>query len=134
MPSLYSSDTFEQQYTYTGDDLGATWTRNKTTFKVWAPTADSVKVNLYSSGTKGADDLIETLEMKRGEKGVWSVQKAGDLNGVYYTYSVDVEGTVSEACDPYARTTGVNGDRAMVINLNATNPQDGQVTVVQMQA
>lgn len=122
MPSLYSSDAFEQEFTYTGDDLGATWTSSKTTFKVWAPTADSVKVNLYASGTEGADDLIETLSMKKGEKGVWSVQKAGDLNGVYYTYSVDVDGTTSEACDPYARTTGVNGNRAMVINLNATNP------------
>ncbi len=122
MPSLYSSDTFEQEFTYTGDDLGATWTSSKTTFKVWAPTADSVKVNLYTSGTEGADDLIETLSMKKGEKGVWSVQKAGDLNGVYYTYSVDVDGTTAEACDPYARTTGVNGNRAMVINLNATNP------------
>lgn len=79
MPSLYSSDTFEQEFTYTGDDLGATWTSSKTTFKVWAPTADSVKVNLYTSGTEGADDLIETLSMKKGEKGVWSVQKAGDL-------------------------------------------------------
>lgn len=122
MPSLYSSDAFEQEFTYTGDDLGATWTSSKTTFKVWAPTADSVKVNLYTSGTEGADDLIETLSMKKGEKGVWSVQKAGDLNGVYYTYSVDVDGTTAEACDPYARTTGVNGNRAMVINLNATNP------------
>lgn len=122
MPSLYSSDTFEQEYTYTGNDLGATWTSSKTTFKVWAPTADKVRVNLYQSGTEGTDDLIETLNMTKGEKGVWSVQKAGDLNGVYYTYSVDVDGTTSEACDPYARTTGVNGNRAMVINLNATNP------------
>lgn len=122
MPSLYSSDVFEQEYTYTGDDLGATWTSSKTTFKVWAPTADKVQVNLYQSGTEGADDLIETLDMTKGEKGVWSVQKAGDLNGVYYTYGVEVDGTTSEACDPYARTTGVNGNRAMVINLNATNP------------
>lgn len=122
MPSLYSSDTFEKEYTYTGDDLGATWSSSKTTFKVWAPTADKVQVNLYESGTEGTDDLIETLDMTKGEKGVWSVQKAGDLNGVYYTYSVDVDGIKSEACDPYARTTGVNGNRAMVINLNATNP------------
>ncbi len=34
-----------------------------------------------------------------------------------------VDGTEIEACDPYARTTGVNGNRAMVINLDATNPE-----------
>ena len=118
----YSSDEFESRYTYTGNDLGATWTSSKTTFKVWAPTASKVQVNLYKSGTKGTDDLIKSLEMTKGDKGVWSVSEEGDLNGTYYTYSVTVNGTITEACDPYAKTTGVNGNRAMVINMNATNP------------
>ena len=51
------------------------------------------------------------------------LEKDGDLNGTYYTYNVYVDGTEIEACDPYARTTGVNGNRAMVINLDATNPE-----------
>ena len=122
MPSLYSSDVFERQYTYTGDDLGAAWSSSKTTFKVWAPTAERVQVNLYRSGTEGTDDLIETLEMIKGSKGVWSAVKEGNLNGTYYTYSSTVNGVTTEACDPYAKTTGVNGNRAMVINMNATNP------------
>ncbi len=62
MPSLYSSDEFEAEYTYEGKDLGAVWTKEKTTFKVWAPTADKVQVKRYQSGTEGADDLIETLD------------------------------------------------------------------------
>lgn len=123
MPSVYSSEEFESQYTYDGDDLGATWTAARTTFKVWAPTADKVEVYLYSSGTEGTDDRIDTLEMIKGEKGVWSVEKKGDLNGTYYTYCVTTGETSVEACDPYARTTGVNGNRAMVINLDATNPE-----------
>lgn len=53
MPSAYSSDEFEEQYTYDGNDLGATWTSEKTTFKVWAPTADHVQLKLYESGTQG---------------------------------------------------------------------------------
>ncbi len=123
MPSLYSSEVFESQYTYTGDDLGATWTSSKTTFKVWAPTAEKVQVNLYESGTEGTDDLIKTLDMIKGDKGVWSVSEAGDLNGTYYTYKATINGEEqAEACDPYAKTTGVNGNRAMVINMNATNP------------
>lgn len=122
MPSAYSSDEFEEEYTYDGDDLGATWTRNETTFKVWAPTADSVQVKLYASGTEGTDDCIGTLDMEKGEKGVWSAVKAGDQNGVYYTYSVTIGQKIREACDPYAVTTGVNGNRAMVLNLDATDP------------
>ena len=122
MPIWYSTADFEEQYTYTGDDLGATWTPEKTTFKVWAPTAVSVRVNLYESGTEGTDDLIESIEMTAQEQGVWMAEKAGDLNGVYYTYSVAVGDVVREACDPYARTTGVNGKRAMVIDLGSTDP------------
>ncbi|MDD6307435.1 MAG: type I pullulanase [Clostridiales bacterium] len=123
MPDIYSTEKFENEYTYTGKDLGAAWTKEKTTFKVWAPTAEAVKVNLYKAGTPDVDDLIEQLEMQQGETGVWTVEKAGDLNGTYYTYEVTVGEETNEACDPYARTTGVNGQRAMVIDLEATNPE-----------
>ena len=123
MPSVYSTESFEAEYTYDGDDLGAVWTAEKTSFRVWAPTAKSVAVNLYAGGTAGTDDLIEQLPMQPDVNGTWVAEKAGDLNGTYYTYSVEVGGQVNEACDPYARTTGVNGERAMVIDLDATDPE-----------
>ena len=123
MPNIYSSKEFENEYTYKGTDLGATWSSEKTTFRVWAPTADSVKVNLYKSGTEETDDLIEQLDMQSDVNGTWVAEKDGDLNGVYYTYTVLINGTESEACDPCARTTGVNGKRAMVIDLESTNPE-----------
>lgn len=123
MPDIYSTEEFESEYAYDGDDLGATWTKDATTFKVWAPTADAVSVNLYEAGEAGKDDKIETVEMKKGDKGVWNVEKSGDLNGVYYTYTVKVDGQENEACDPYAKTTGVNGNRAMVIDMESTNPE-----------
>lgn len=123
MPNIYSSEEFENEYTYKGTDLGATWSSEKTTFRVWAPTADSVKVNLYKSGTEETDDLIEQLDMQSDVNGTWVAEKDGDLNGVYYTYTVLINGEESEACDPYARTTGVNGKRAMVIDLDSTDPE-----------
>lgn len=122
MPQIYSTEEFEEKYTYDGADLGAVWSKEKTTFKVWAPTAEQMKVNLYQSGTEGTNDLIESIEMTIGEKGVWSAEKAGDLNGTYYTFTAVQDGRESEACDPYARTTGVNGNRAMVIDLDSTDP------------
>ncbi len=123
MPNIYSTEAFENEFTYTGDDLGATWTPDKTIFRVWAPTAQSVKVNLYESGTAGENDLIEQLVMTPDINGTWVAEKTGDQNGVYYTYVVDVKGQVNEACDPYAKAVGVNGQRAMVINMEATNPE-----------
>lgn len=123
MPNIYSTEKFEKEYTYTGTDLGAVWTKEKTTFKVWAPTAENVKVNLYQEGTPDTDDLTEQLKMQQGEYGIWTAEKDGDLNGTYYTYEVTVGEETVEACDPYARTTGVNGQRAMVIDLASTNPE-----------
>ncbi len=123
MPDYYATEEFEAAYTYEGDDLGATWTKEKTAFRVWAPTAEDVKVNLYESGTDGTEDLKEQLPMKRDVNGTWVAEKEGDLNGTYYTYSVTIKGETAEACDPYARTTGVNGKRAMVIDLASTNPE-----------
>ena len=123
LPNIYSTAGFESDYTYTGDDLGANWTAEKTTFRVWAPTASAAAVNLYKSGTAGTNDLIEQITMTADVNGTWVAEKSGDLNGTYYTYTVTVNGQENEACDPYARTTGVNGARAMVIDLASTNPE-----------
>ena len=123
MAEFFSSPEFESAYTYTGNDLGATWTKGSTFFRLWAPTAKSVKVNLYRSGNPGADDLIKSVTMKADMNGTWTAVVKGDLNGVYYTYTVSRNRRRVEACDPYARTTGVNGQRAMVIDLASTNPQ-----------
>lgn len=122
IPDFYSTEEFENAYTYDGGDLGATWSKESTTFKVWAPTAAGVKVNLYKGGEEGEDDLIESHDMKSDDKGVWEVKVDGDLNGTYYTYTADFGDTQNEACDPYAKTVGVNGDRAMVIDMDSTNP------------
>ena len=122
MYECYSSADFEANYTYTGCDLGAVWTSQKTTFRLWAPTAEEVTVNLYRTGNSHADDLLAQLHMQKDVGGTWVAERAGDLNGVYYTYLVLVDGHICEACDPYAKTTGVNGERAMVIDMESTNP------------
>lgn len=117
----FSSESFEEEYTYSGDDLGAIYTKEKTNFRVWAPTASKVELNLYEAGS--GDCLIETVPMTADEKGTWVYEKTGDINGVYYTYSVTVGGETNEAVDPYAKAAGVNGKRGMVIDLASTDPE-----------
>ena len=123
MPIYYSTAAFESLYTYEGDDLGANWSKEQTFFRLWAPTASAVTINLYESGDYRVDDLLEQVEMTPDVNGTWVATVEGDLNGTYYTYSVDVDGVVNEACDPYARAVGVNGKRAMVIDLDSTDPE-----------
>ena len=126
-PSLsekYSSDEFEEKYTYLNDDLGVTYSKDSSSFKVWAPTAEWVKLCLYQSGDVDNSDLLEEIDMEQGDRGVWSVNVEGDIEGTYYTYKVEVDEKEYEACDPYAKAVGVNGDRAMVVDLDATDPED----------
>ncbi len=123
MRNSYSTEEFEAENTYTGNDLGATWTAEKTTFRVWAPTAAKVLVNLYQGGDNTVSDKLREVEMTKDVNGTWVATVEGDLNGTYYTYSVTRKGETIEACDPYARTTGINGNRAMVIDLASTNPE-----------
>lgn len=118
--SVFSTKEFEDQFTYEGDDLGANWSADSTTFKVWSPTASKVVLNLYKNGTDG--DAYDKVEMTKGDKGVWEAAVSGDLNKVYYTYSITNNGEEKEAVDLYARTTGVNGKRGMVIDLDSTDP------------
>ena len=124
MHEFYSSPVFEEKFTYTGNDLGAVWSREKTCFRLWAPTAKSVSIHLFRTGNPENDDLIEVIPMTADIRGTWVAVKNGDLNGIYYTYHVDVDGKTVEACDPYARTTGINGHRAMILDLRSVDPAD----------
>lgn len=119
--NLFSSSEFEASNCYQGNDLGALWTKNATHFKVWAPTASQVVINLYRTGDQ--DDLFDSIPMRMKEKGTWGTSISGDLNGTYYTYSVTVDGETNTAVDPYAKAVGVNGNRGMVIDLASTDPE-----------
>lgn len=124
MVNKYSTKEFEEKYTYTGDDLGASWTKDKTVFKIWSPVADKMLLNLYRTGNATEDTLISSQEMKLRDKGVWTACVDEDIKNVYYTYTSVIDGVSSEFCDPYAKACGVNGKRAMVINLEETNPDN----------
>lgn len=119
----YSTPAFEAKYTYSGNDLGHQWSRERTHFRLWAPTAADACVCLYRSGTEGTDDLIKAIPMCADACGTWVACAEGDWNGVYYTYRVTVNGQQVESIDPYAVSAGVNGRRGMIIDLRSTDPQ-----------
>ncbi len=116
----YDTLEFEENYTYPGRDLGAFWSESKTVFRVWAPTAQEVALLLYREGRGG--EPLARQQMHPDVKGTWVAQRVGNLKGLYYTYLVTVDGQPKEACDPYARAVGVNGERAMVVDLAETDP------------
>ncbi|MGN0974963.1 MAG: type I pullulanase [Gemmiger sp.] len=111
--------------TYDGNDLGAVWHRESTVFRLWAPTARSVRVRLYATGADDEPGAAVRGEYRctRAEGGTWRAEVPGDLNGVYYTYLLGFSHKRAEIGDPYARAAGVNGQRSMVIDLDAAAPE-----------
>ena len=122
--SLYSTEEFNDLYYYDGE-LGAIYSAEKTTFKVWSPVSSSIVLNIYEKGFGTTDAPLEQVEMAREEKGVFSATLEGDYAGKYYTYTVTnyahPEGF--EVVDPYAKSAGLNGIRGMIVDFSQTNPE-----------
>lgn len=111
---------------YSGNDLGASYSKKATTFKVWSPNAASVRVNIFEHGSDNEGDAGSIMSRAMSldkTTGVWSVTINGDLLNKYYTYSITHGKTTKETADVYAKACGVNGQRSMVVDLSTTNPE-----------
>ena len=67
----FDSDAFIRDYVYDGNDLGANYSKDKTVFKLWAPTAQNVMLCLYKSGSaeealENGNDTPEKITMQKG--------------------------------------------------------------------
>ena len=103
-------------------DFGATPTRKRTGFKLWAPTAQQAAVCVFDSGSSRAG-AVHQLAMDAGT-GIWSVQAPADLSGRYYTYAVDVvteqAGLVRNlVTDPYSVSLTTDSTRSYIAGLDA---------------
>ena len=111
---VFSSD-FDELYYYDGP-LGSFYTKEETTFYVWAPTASFVSVDIL---TKDNQSIIKKLT--RQDKGVWTTSVQQDLELASYTYIVKNSGNITEAFDPYAYSSTPNSKRSVIIDLNKVN-------------
>ena len=117
----YSTSDFKENYIYEGDDLGVQCTPEGTAFRLWSPSALSVTLNLYRDGEGG--EAFRFIPMEKRKKGVWGWETEQELHGVYYDYTLEIEGEKIRSADPYAKACGVNGVRSMAVNLRRTDPE-----------
>lgn len=109
----------DEKYYFDGE-LGAVYSPEATEFRLWSPFAEAVSLNVYPDCVgRAASDVVP---MTKGEDGVWRVRCEGDLDAVFYTYSVTFDGETTETIDIYAKAGGVNGNRGQVVNFAKTNP------------
>lgn len=121
-PSADQLDSYDKYPCYYGDDLELVYTPEQSVFTLWAPTADNVRLNLYSSDEE--DTPEEQLELEMADDGTWRISIDRDLKGSLYTFQIEKDGTwLDESPGIWAKAVGINGNRAAVIDWNETNPE-----------
>lgn len=104
------SKTFDQRFTYDGDDLGNVYSRNFTKLKVWAPTADLVECQLSND----KEQIMEAMTLEA--QGCWSLKLEGDFEAWSYVYLVHFGEVTHIATDPYAKASTANHERTVIID------------------
>lgn len=119
---IFTSPEFVQNFVYEGKDLGCQYEKNTATFKLWAPTADKVILQIFESGDPECEECKQSVPMAYTDKGVFALELKGDYKNMYYTYLVTRNGETVETQDPYGKACGVNGKRSMVVDLADVQP------------
>ncbi|CUP49615.1 alpha-dextran endo-1%2C6-alpha-glucosidase [Clostridium baratii] len=118
---IFNSKEFNERYT-SNLELGAIYSKSKTTFRVWSPVSTKVTIELFNKDNKNEFNKLEELEMKE-ENNVWTVERLGDLNKIYYRLKVQINENINIITDPYSKAVSCNGEYSMVVNLEETNPK-----------
>ncbi|HKO81158.1 MAG TPA: hypothetical protein VJU78_12220, partial [Chitinophagaceae bacterium] len=117
--------SFNSYPIYNGNELGLSYTPLQSTFRIWAPTAEKAELIFYKEGIGGT--ALQTISMQKSGSGTWIALLKGDQKGKFYTFRIRTNKKwLNEVPDPYAKAVGVNGKRAMVIDLTDTNPAGWQ--------
>lgn len=114
LDALYSEAATKLTY-------GAVVEGGNVTFRLWAPTARSVKLALFDGQHKPLGDRTMTLDEASGS---WSVQGGSELVGKFYRYDIQVYHPVSrklesyQVTDPYSLSLAMNSEFSQVVDLN----------------
>lgn len=108
---LIAMPSFDTQFYYDCNDLGATYQKDQTTWKVWTPTALQVSLVVHQK------DKRCSYSMSKNQSGVFSITLVGDYDGTIYTYLVNHGASYIETLDPYSYGSISNAKGSVVINL-----------------
>ncbi len=109
------SKYFDDLYFYNGDDLGPTYSKEKTIFKLWAPIASKVILHYE------INDDINEIVMNKNDNGIFEITINQDLENALYIYKVTNNNQTKDCLDPYAYSCNCNSKMSAVINFNKIN-------------
>jgi pullulanase-type alpha-1,6-glucosidase len=107
------------------DKLGVDIANGRTSFTVWAPTAQQAAVCVYNTAGSSARAVYQ-MRFDQAT-GAWNAAVPGDLTGKYYTYAVDVpvDGAAGSGgivrnlvTDPYSISLSTDSKRSYIARLD----------------
>ena len=120
-PSFDAAD-YDSYPVYNGNDLGVAWTPEKTTFRIYAPTAEEAKVMIYNDGLGG--NAVQEKTFNKGRNGTLVAEFDDNLKDKFYTFQIKFNGEwLNETAGIYANAVGVNGIRGAIVDMAETNPE-----------
>ena len=97
------------------------YTPEKTTFTFWSSVAEKMEVRLYNTYDAAEFEVI-TLQEKNDD--YWTATIKGDQLGKFYTVCSYQNGEWGqESPGIFAKAVSVNGQRAAIVDMQATNPE-----------
>ena len=115
-------EVYSPKFIYNGDDLGVTYSKESTKVKLWAPTANSVKIEIYNYYK--SSDPFEVFNMEKDLNGTWVIELDGNYAGKYYLFALDFGNRIEKTVDPYAKGLAPNSEMGLIVNLDKTNPYE----------
>jgi pullulanase len=109
-------------YTYDGP-LGVTYDGDVPTLRLWAPTAQQVRLHLFDDSDPATESDVQNMTFDRG-MGVWSITGEAGWTNKYYLYSVKVYApsvqdiVTNLVTDPYSFSLSMNSTRSQIVNLD----------------
>lgn len=114
LDALYAPEATKLSY-------GAVVEGNRVTFRLWAPTAKSVKLALYNASHQKSGEVAMTFDSASGS---WSYEGGSELIGQFYRYDMEVYHPLSrkvehyEVTDPYSLSLAMNSEFSQVVDLD----------------
>ncbi len=105
------------------EPLGVVWNGDMPSLRVWAPTAQSVRLHRFADADPATEPDISDMALD-AETGIWSVTGDASWKNEYYLYEVTVYAPTEHAMvtnlvtDPYSFSLSMNSARSQIVDLN----------------
>lgn len=122
--SVQMAGVLDQLYFYGEDDLGGICENSQCSLKIWAPTAQNVRLHIFK---KSSDDLgqAEVFQPSRNAEGVWGLNLSSRYESYYYLWEITAYQPLLNrietvlVTDPYSKSLSLNGEKSQLVNLSS---------------